>query len=82
MQIYYTGFFITYYSRLGVSFQNLYQNDVLGLILRTEVERVLGSDATGSCGAWGDDIRREGLEQFPMEDLVREPLWLDVGGGW
>lgn len=41
------------------------------------MDSVLGSAGTGSGWDCGDDIRREGLEQFPMEDLVREPLWLD-----
>lgn len=27
-------------------------------------------------------MSREGLEQFPTEDLVSDPLWLEEGAGW
>lgn len=45
------------------------------------MESVLGKDATGSGCDCGDDISNEGLEQFPTDDLVREPLWLVAGFG-
>lgn len=55
------------------------------MILSALVERVLGSaeDVWGvpASSVWTSTIRREGLEQFPMELLERLPRRRDSLGG-
>lgn len=64
--------------------QNLSQKEVLCLILKTEVDRVLGKvGGCSGCGG-GEAISRDGLEQFPSAALDKDPLWdsgTPAGGG-
>ncbi|KAK4875824.1 hypothetical protein RN001_012246 [Aquatica leii] len=79
----FTGINQSVVNTIVLSLQNLSQNEVRFLIRKTEVERVLGRPGGASLKGGGDVISSDGLEQFPIADLDRDPLWdkCDVVGG-